>query len=155
MTLSWNTPAGGCAPTSYGIEAGSGPGLSNLASTVTGNTVNGFSADGVPDGTYFVRVRGGNVIGFGPASNEIRLVVGSNPVSPFFGTFNITANKVTDTGCNFLPSFTGQLQLSGNTVGGNNLTARMVERLTRLYAGTVQFDGSFSGSGSGNLDGFI
>ena len=70
------------------------------------------------------------------------------------GTFNISATKTTDTGCNFAPSFTGQVQISGNS-NGTNLTARMIERLTRIYQTTYSGSGSYSGTGSGNLDGFI
>jgi hypothetical protein len=74
--------------------------------------------------------------------------------SGLFGSFNITATKSSDTGCNFSNSFTGQLQLSGNT-DGSSATARMIERLTRAYAGAMQSNGSYSGTGTGNLDGFI
>ncbi len=89
---------------------------------------------------------------------------GSNPTSPptptpgidltpEFGTFNISATKVTDTGCSFSPSFTGQLQISGNK-DGSGLTIRMIERLTRVYTGTMQSNYSYVVAGTGNLDGF-
>ena len=31
----------------------------------------------------------------------------------------------------------------------------MIERLTRIYLGTLQQSGTFEGTGNGNLDGFI
>lgn len=81
----------------------------------------------------------------------------SNPGSPTVtalqGTFNISATKNTDTGCNFSSSFTGQVQVSGNA-DGTSQTIRMIERLTRVYSGTLQTTGTYSGTGTGNLDGF-
>jgi hypothetical protein len=42
-----------------------------------------YGASGVPDGTYFVRVRGSNGAGVGPPSNEAQLVVGcTGPPGP-------------------------------------------------------------------------
>ncbi len=76
ILLTWAAPSGGGAPTSYAVEAGSGPGLSNLASFPTGNTALSFAAGGVPDGTYYVRTRASNAIGVSPPSNEATLVVG-------------------------------------------------------------------------------
>ena len=75
------------------------------------------------------------------------------PVTTISGTFDINATKVTDTGCNFSPSFTGQIQVSGNS-DGSNVTMRLIERLTRIYNGSVKSDGTFNATGSGNLDGF-
>jgi hypothetical protein len=74
-------------------------------------------------------------------------------VSLYYGDFNILANKTMDTGCNFNQSFTGQINLSGNN-DGSAATFRMIERLIRTYNGAMRADGTFSGTGSGNLDGF-
>jgi hypothetical protein len=79
VTLQWNAPSGGCAPSFYIIEAGSAPGLSNLATVNTSNAATTFSANGVGSGTYYVRVRAGNARGAGGSSNEAVLVVGSTP----------------------------------------------------------------------------
>jgi hypothetical protein len=68
-------------------------------------------------------------------------------------TFNISATKTTDTGCNFSNSFTGQLQASGTD--GSNVTIRMIERLTRSYLGAVQPSGAFQATGNGDLNGFV
>jgi len=77
VTLSWATPASGCPPAAYFIEAGSSPGLIDLASFSTGNPLTTFSADGVGNGVYFVRVRSLTPAGKSAASNEATLIVGS------------------------------------------------------------------------------
>jgi predicted phage tail protein len=69
VTLRWTAPVGGYAPTGYVIEAGSAPGLANLAVLHVGNVVN-FTTT-APPGTYYVRVRAVNASGASLASNEI------------------------------------------------------------------------------------
>ena len=73
VTLSWGAPSVGTGPFQYGVEAGSGTGLSNLAAVTT--TTAAFTATAVPAGTYYVRVRASGPGGTGPASNEIVVVV--------------------------------------------------------------------------------
>jgi hypothetical protein len=74
--LSWTAPVSGDPVTSYIIEAGSAPGLVNLANFSTGNNLTSFSASGVGAGTYYVRIRAVNAGGTSIASNEATLVVG-------------------------------------------------------------------------------
>jgi hypothetical protein len=76
VTMTWQAPTTGGTPTTYYIESGSSPGLSNIANFSTGSTAPTFAADRVGLGTYYVRVRAANVSGLGPASNESILVVG-------------------------------------------------------------------------------
>jgi hypothetical protein len=52
ISLSWSAPPGSIL--GYHLEAGSAPGLSNLASMVLGATP-GFSTASVPAGTYYAR----------------------------------------------------------------------------------------------------
>lgn len=78
VTLTWTAPASGDAPTSYSVEAGSAPGLSNLADFNTGSRAASLTAPGVPNGTYFVRVRAVNASGVSLPSNEVTLVVGAS-----------------------------------------------------------------------------
>jgi hypothetical protein len=73
-TLAWSPPppADGLNPESYVIEAGSAPGLSDLASLAVGNVL-GFQAVSVPPGVYYVRVRAMNRRGLSDPSPEIVL----------------------------------------------------------------------------------
>jgi hypothetical protein len=77
VTLTWGAPLSGDPATTYAIEAGSAPGLTNLASVITGSTGTSFSAIGVGNGTYYVRGRALNAGGTSAASNEAILVVGA------------------------------------------------------------------------------
>ena len=69
VTLSWTAPSTGGPVATYVIDAGTGPGLSNIAQAAVGNATT-LSAT-VPSGRYFVRVRAVNNIGSSPASNEV------------------------------------------------------------------------------------
>ena len=82
VSFAWNAASGD--PTTYVIEAGSASGLADLANFATGNLLTSFGATGVPNGTYFVRVRGANLSGVGQASNEVTVVIGSctTPAAP-------------------------------------------------------------------------
>ncbi len=80
LNLAWTAPATGGSPTAYMIEAGSATGLSDIANFSTGNTLTSFSAPGVPNGRYFLRVRATNSGGTSGPSNEVIVVVG--PAAP-------------------------------------------------------------------------
>ncbi len=73
LTFAWAAPSIGTAPFSYRLEAGSAPGLSNLATVPVGATT--FSAAGVPPGVYYIRVRAMGAGGVGPVSNELVVAV--------------------------------------------------------------------------------
>jgi uncharacterized repeat protein (TIGR03803 family) len=81
ITISWQRPAVGCAPTSYILQAGSAPGLSNLANFNTGSDSTTFSAGGVGAGTYFIRVIAVNAAGASGPSQDVPLVVGGGSCS--------------------------------------------------------------------------
>lgn len=76
VTLTWQTPAVGCPPTSYIIQAGSTPGASNLANFSTGNTATSFSTSGVGAGVYYIRILAANGAGTSGPSPDVALVVG-------------------------------------------------------------------------------
>lgn len=73
VTLSWNAPIG--ALLGYRLETGTGPGLSNVATTTMGLATS-FSAPAVPAGTYYMRVRAIAAAGESPPSNEVTVIVG-------------------------------------------------------------------------------
>lgn len=79
VTLTWSA-AGGA--TSYRVEAGAAPGGTELANFDTGHTTPSLIATGVPDGTYYVRVRAQNIDGRSDPSNEIVLTVGTALCTP-------------------------------------------------------------------------
>jgi len=80
--LNWSAPTTGGAPTAYIIEAGSVPGLANLANFSTGNTATTFSASGVGAGAYYVRVRATNSSGTSAPTADALLVVGGGCTAP-------------------------------------------------------------------------
>ena len=84
VTLAWGPPANGAvAPVlTYVIEAGSALGSSNLANFATGSTVTSFTTPPVPAGSYYVRLRARNATGTGPATPDVRVVVGPPPPGP-------------------------------------------------------------------------
>jgi titin len=77
VTLAWSA-AGGAAPSSFVILAGSAAGQSKLARFDTGSTSAALTTP-APDGVYFVRVVARNACGDSPASNEITVTVGTGP----------------------------------------------------------------------------
>jgi hypothetical protein len=92
VTLQWLPPATGDPPTTYIIEAGSSPGLSNLFNSPNGSPATQLSVD-APPGQYFVRLRAQNACGTSDVSNEQLVSVGglacSYSASP--GTVNVIA----------------------------------------------------------------
>ena len=141
VTLTWSAPASGDAVTSYVIEAGSAPGLANLANFVTGSTATSFSAAGVGNGTYYVRVRAQNAGGTSAASNESTLVVGSTacasaPNAPSGLAISSSGSTVTLTwsapagGC----APTSFLLQAGSSVGQSDLANSNVGNTTSYVA---------------------
>jgi hypothetical protein len=75
VTLQWDAPSYGSAPTSYTIAAGAGPGQSNLVVLQTGNVNRTFTVQ-APNGIYYVRVWATSPYGTSPTSNEVVVQVG-------------------------------------------------------------------------------
>jgi hypothetical protein len=71
VTIEWTDPGN---TLHFDVEAGSAPGLNNLHVS-QGLTGTSFSVDGVPSGTYYVRVRAINAVGRSLPSNEVEVVV--------------------------------------------------------------------------------
>jgi hypothetical protein len=74
VALSWYPGAGGAPLLGYQLEAGSRAGASDLLVSETAS--NSAVVDGVPNGTYFVRVRASNAAANSPPSAEIVVLVG-------------------------------------------------------------------------------
>src|SRR5262249_8900376 len=99
VTLSW-IRAGGEAPTSYVVEAGSSPALANLAAFDTGSAQTLLTVQNVPAGAYFVRVRARNSVGTSGPSNEILVTVAGRsctgpPAAPSQLISNVSGSSVT------------------------------------------------------------
>lgn len=69
VDLRWFAPTIGPPPTGYVLEAGSGPGLSDLATLQVGLQTRFVTT--APPGVYYVRVRSVNARGLSAPSNEI------------------------------------------------------------------------------------
>jgi glucose/arabinose dehydrogenase len=79
VTLAWTGVAGA---TQYRIEAGSQPGASNIAVFDTGSTATTLTVSGVPDGSYYVRVRAVGASGVSAPSGEVLVTVGTTCTGP-------------------------------------------------------------------------
>lgn len=60
----------------YQLEAGTGPGTSDIGVFDLPGSSHGLTVGGVPNGTYYVRVRGKSPCGVSAASNEVVFTVG-------------------------------------------------------------------------------
>lgn len=91
LQFTWNAPSlalGGSA-TSYVLEVGFSPGTTALTLPVASGT--SYTASGVPPGTYYVRVRGVNGAGTGPASAEIVVQMTGSGAAPVEAPINVAA----------------------------------------------------------------
>lgn len=82
VLFTWTAPSTGSPATSYIIEAGSGPGLTDQANFSTGSTSTSFTAILLGSGTFYVRVRAVNASGTSPASNEVTVTAGTTLAVP-------------------------------------------------------------------------
>jgi hypothetical protein len=77
VVLTWQGNA-----SSWVLEAGTGPGLTNIAVSQLSSPAATVTIPNVPAGTYYVRVRGVLLGVIGAASNEVVVQVGSAPPPP-------------------------------------------------------------------------
>ena len=95
--ITWGAPLTGDPVTNYILEVGSAPGLANILVVPVGATT-GFATAGVPDGTFWIRVRGSNAAGTGPASADLALVMNGGvgcvglPFAPLLRTPVVTGS---------------------------------------------------------------
>ena len=75
ITFTWALPPLGLAGVSFVLEAGTASGLTNIASLPIG-TATSFTVNGVPAGTYYVRVRSVHASGTSAPTPDIAVTVG-------------------------------------------------------------------------------
>jgi hypothetical protein len=94
VQLNWTAPASG-GQQQYVLEAGTGPGLANIASLLLPNSAS-FSVV-APPGTFHVRARAQNACGVSAASNEVVVNVGgcAPPAAPTAFRFTRNGSLVT------------------------------------------------------------
>lgn len=78
VSLSWSAPLSAIA-SSYALEAGSAPGLSDIGTFASGGAEPGLTFSNVPRGTYYVRVRSDAAGARSAPSNEVVVHVGPTP----------------------------------------------------------------------------
>lgn len=74
VQLSWAAGVSTATTLGYVVDAGTAPGLANIATFDVGLQT-GLSVGAVPSGTYYVRVRAANFAGTSAPSNEVVVVV--------------------------------------------------------------------------------
>ena len=74
VTLTWLAPAQGVVATSYVLDVGTSPTLSDVGSFNTGSSATAFAGH-APPGRYHVRVRAATTCGLSTASAEVTVVV--------------------------------------------------------------------------------
>ncbi|MEW6322942.1 MAG: fibronectin type III domain-containing protein [Acidobacteriota bacterium] len=77
VTFNWRHPASG-APPGYLLEAGSAPGLANLAALPLAGALTTFATT-APPGTFYVRLRSTSGSASSAPSNEVVVTVGAGP----------------------------------------------------------------------------
>jgi len=143
VSLAWNAPTTGGTPTTYMIEAGSGPGLANLANFSTGNTATSFAAGGVGSGVYYVRVRATNSAGTSGPSNEAIMTVGGGGCTSAPGApsgLTITQNSGSAVGFTWLAASgnpSNYILEAGSASGLANLATVDVGTATTFSTGGV------------------
>ena len=120
VNITWAAPASGGAPTSYRLEAGTAPGLTNITTFPT--TTTSLAVGGVPVGQYFVRVRAVNDVGVSAATTDLTINVGCTPpVAP--ATFTASAaNRTVTLNWTLVPGSTQTIIEAGYAPGTTALT---------------------------------
>ncbi len=159
VTLTWSAPAGGCASSSYVLQAGSSAGASDLANANVGAGTS-YVASGVGNGTYYVRVRAVNAYGQSAGSNEAVATVTAGTPTPVPGGVGGTWIGLAPDGMTTqnpqCPRDVNDLQFV-LTQTGSNITGTVIGRIRESFyppdVGKSQ-TGSVTGSVNGNAFSF-
>ncbi len=144
LEVSWSEPTTGGVATSYIFEGGVSAG-GTIASLPTPTT--SILVPGVPPGTYYLRARGVNAVGTGPASTEIRVVVGGGgiiaPQAPVSLQAWMAGSRLTVTWSDPSngPTPTGYAIEAGTAVGTSNIA--VIASAGRAFTFTPVPDGFY------------
>jgi hypothetical protein len=133
LMMTWDEPEAGGAPTNYLVEAGTAPGLANLATIVS--TRRAFTYTPVPAGFYFLRVRAVNATGASAPSNDVMIVAGgasSPPRAPHQVGARAAGSTVTFTWSAPAGSVTGYVLEAGSAPGLSNLAVADIGLVTTI-----------------------
>ncbi len=137
LTFNWTAPPGSIV-TGYSLEAGTTASSTDIGVLPLSGASTSFTIDGVPAGTYFVRIRARNAAGLGPPSNEVQADVAGPCVALPGAPAGLAAavNGVTVSLSWQAPSspcsITGYLVEAGTAPGLANLAALAVGPVTSL-----------------------
>jgi hypothetical protein len=134
--MSWAPPTSGGLAVSYVVEAGLAPGATVVSLPAATTSL---SVSGVPAGTYYLRVKGVNAVGTGPASSEFTLVVNADgaatPTPPTGLVAWMSEGRLTMTWTQ--PSSgavpTAYRVEAGSASGASNLATVVVNRRSFVY----------------------
>lgn len=135
--LSWSAPAADGPvedmPTTYVLEAGTAPGLADVA-TVNLGKVNSLSVP-IPSGTYYVRLRAENPYGDSEPTPDLVLVPPGAPQAPTsFAISRINGNAHLRWNAPAGPAVTGYVIEVGSAPGLTDITRLDVGNITQFSA---------------------
>ncbi len=117
-TLNWTAPATGGPVANYVLIAGQTPGFATPLATLVLGSATGVLINGIPPGTWYVRIYASNAGGNSPGTtNEVQLVVAGPqpPGTPTMNTPTVAGNTV---GLSWTPG-------AGGTPSSYNLIVRL------------------------------
>jgi glucose/arabinose dehydrogenase len=131
--FSWQPPAGP-APTAYQLEVGSATGQSNVLVTRLAGNLTSLLVPNAPDGRFFVRLRGVNGSGIGPASVErdVRIGCASAPPVPAFFNHAVGGGRVVTLQWGASAGATGYVLEVGSVSGGTDVAVAPLGPATGL-----------------------
>jgi predicted phage tail protein len=94
VLLTWNLPTESTAATSYVIEVGSLPGLTNLGAFDTGSAAVSLFARNLNPGVYFVQLRARNAFGVSAPSQYVTIAIGGSGCTTPFPPSSLNATVV-------------------------------------------------------------